>query len=87
MYDRALAHICVRPAQKVQPIPTVTWLLGEGVGALIMYAMHGRSRIYDHRLSHPYNAGTEHVGFSPTRQTSLAPNAERREVFGESHEE
>ena len=32
------------------------------------------------------NAGTEHVGFSPTRQTSLAPSAKRREVFGESHE-
>ncbi|CAN0422214.1 unnamed protein product, partial [Laminaria digitata] len=41
---------------------------------------------YYHRPSHPYNAGTEHVGFSPTRQTSLAPSAMRREVFGESHE-
>ena len=36
--------------------------------------------------SHPYYAGTEHVGFSPTRQTLLAPSAKRREVFGESHE-
>ncbi|CAN0487828.1 unnamed protein product [Laminaria digitata] len=36
--------------------------------------------------SHPYNAGTEHVVFSPTRQTLLAPSANRREVFGESHE-
>ena len=28
----------------------------------------------------------EHVGFSPTWQTSRAPSAERRGVFGESHE-
>ena len=41
---------------------------------------------YDHRPLHPYYAGTEHGGFSPTRQTLLAPSAKRREVFGESHE-
>ena len=34
--------------------------------------------------SHPYNAGTEHVGFSPTRQALRAPSAKRREVFVES---
>ena len=39
---------------------------------------------YDHRPSHPYNAGTEPVGFSPTRLTMLAPSAKGREVFGES---
>ena len=34
----------------------------------------GRSRMaVDHRPSHPYYTGTEHVGFSPTRQTLLAP--------------
>ena len=38
------------------------------------------------RPSHTYSAGTERVGFSPTRQTLLAPSAKRREVFGESHE-
>ena len=38
------------------------------------------------RPLHPYNAGTNHVGFSPTRHTLLAPSARRREVFGESHE-
>ena len=48
--------------------------------------MHVRSRMYDHRPSHPYKAGKEHVGFSPTRQTFLAPSAKRREVEGESHE-
>ena len=49
--------------------------------------MHGRSRMtIAIRPSHPYYAGTEHVGFSPTRQTLLAPSAKRREVFGESHE-
>ena len=38
------------------------------------------------RPSHPYYAGTEHVGFSPTRQTLFAPSAKTSEVFGESHE-
>ena len=34
--------------------------------------MHGRSRMtIAIRPSHPYNAGTEHVGFSTTRQTLL----------------
>ena len=28
--------------------------------------------VYDHRLSLPYNAGTEHVGYSPSRKTLLA---------------
>ena len=36
--------------------------------------MHDRSR-YDHAPSHPYNAGTEHVGFSPTGQTLRAPGS------------
>ena len=44
--------------------------------------MHGRSRTtIAIRPSHPYNAGTEHVGFSLTRQTLLEPSAKRREVF------
>ena len=39
------------------------------------------------RPSDYYNAGREHVEFSPTRQTlRRAPSAKRREVFGESHE-
>ena len=29
------------------------------------------------RPSHQYNAGTEHVGFSPTRQILLAPSAKQ----------
>ena len=52
-----------------------------------LYSCDAWPWLYDHRPSHPYNAGTEHVGFSPTRQTLLAPSAKRREVFGESHEE
>ena len=49
--------------------------------------MHGRSRMAIlYRASHPYYAGTEPVGFLPTRQAFLAPSAKRREVFGESHE-
>ena len=36
--------------------------------------MHGRSRMTIwYRPSHSYNAGTEHVAFSPIRQTLLAP--------------
>ena len=46
--------------------------------------MHGRSRMTIDPL-HPYNAGTEHVGFSSTRQTLLAPSAKRCEVFSELH--
>ena len=30
--------------------------------------------------SHPYNAGPEHVGFSPTGQSLPAASAERNEV-------
>ena len=44
---------------------------------------HAWSQSYDDRPSHPYNAVTEHVGFSPTRPTLLA---KRREVLSESHE-
>ena len=54
-----------------------------------MYSIfiHGRSGMtVAIRPLHPYNAGTEHVGFSPTRQTLLAPSAKRREVFSGSHE-
>ena len=40
----------------------------------------------DHRPSYLYNAGMEHVGFSPTRRTSRAPSAKRREIIGEWHE-
>ena len=45
-----------------------------------------RSRMSIDRPLHAYNAGTEHVGFSLTRPTLLAPSAKRREVLGESHE-
>ena len=48
--------------------------------------MHGRSRMtIDPRIP-LFNAGTEHVGFSQTRQALLAPSAKRREVPGESRE-
>ena len=54
-----------------------------GGGVLII--MHGRSRMtIDPRI---YYAGTEHVGFSPTRQKLLTRSAKRREVLGELHEE
>ena len=48
--------------------------------------MHGRSGMtIAIRPSHPYYAGTEHVGFSLIRLALLAPSAKRREEFGESH--
>ena len=40
-------------------------------------AMHGCTS------SHLYNAGTEHVGFSTTRQKSREPSAKRREAFSD----
>ena len=52
-----------------------------GVGECVLDIVHGRDRMTI-RPSHPYNPGTEHVGFSPTPQTLLAPSAKRREVFG-----
>ena len=39
-----------------------------------------------HTPSHPCNPGTEHVGFSLTRHTLLAPSAKRCGVSGASHE-
>ena len=59
----------------------------EVVGGGGIQFVHGRSRMTIwYRPSHPYYAETEHVGFSPTRQTLLAPSAKRRQLFGESHE-
>ena len=47
--------------------------------------MHGHIRMtIDIRI--PTMPGTEHVGFSPTRQTLLALSAKRREVLGGLHE-
>ena len=51
--------------------------------------MHGRSGMtIAIRPSHPYNAGTEHVGFSQTRQALLVYQARSavRWVFGKLHE-
>ena len=51
-----------------------------------MYSCYAQAQSYDHRPSHPYNAGTEHVRFPPTTQTLLASRAKRREVLDDSHE-
>ena len=59
-----------------------------GVGGRCTHFMHSRG--LNHiviRPSNPYNAGTEHVRFSPARKESPAPSAKRRKVFGESHKE
>ena len=42
--------------------------------------------VYDLRPSHPYDAGTEILGFSPTRLALRVSSAKRREVSSESHE-
>ena len=42
-----------------------------------VYSCHAWPQSYGHRPSHPCHAGTEHVGFSPTRQTLLAPGTKR----------
>ena len=60
---------------------------GYRMGGVYSIFMHGRSRMaIAIRPSHPHNVRTEHVGFSPTRQTLFALSSKRREVFGESHE-
>ena len=56
---------------------------GGGGGGVLSLCM---AVVLSRKPSHPYFAGTEHVGFSPTRQNLLAPTAKRREVFGVSHE-
>ena len=40
-----------------------------------MYSISCMAAVIDHRPLHLYNAGTEHVGLSPTRQALLAPYA------------
>ena len=62
----------------------VLFRLFSGVGgvysciAIVVWPYCGPSRLH--------NAGKECVGFSPIRQTLLAPSAKRREVFGKSHD-
>ena len=57
---------------------------GAKTGKGVCIVTQGRNRVHGHRPSHSYNAGTEHVGFSQTRKTLLAPSPKRREVVGES---
>ena len=52
----------------------------------VVHSAHSWPPSYDRIPSLLYNAGTEHVGFSPTRQILLAPSPKRREVLNESHE-
>ena len=53
--------------------------MGEWVGGVL--DIHAWPSSYDQILSHPCSAGTAHVGFLPTRPTSLAPSAKRRVVL------
>ena len=54
-----------------------------GVGRDVAVVTYGRS-VSDRRPSIFIMLG-QHVGISPTKQTSFAPSAKRHEVFGESH--
>ena len=42
-----------------------------GCGLFCSPKLFFNSPLYDHRPSHPYNPGTEHVGFSPTGRYCL----------------
>ena len=71
---------CARTQSQERNVNTLNTLSAhDGVGA--MYSFHTQPNSYDHKPSHPYNARTEHVGFSSTWQTSRAPSAKRREMF------
>ena len=65
---------------------TVITVLATGRGRGGVYPCHAWPSRYNHRPLHPHKAGTEHVGFPPTRHTLLAPNAKCREVFDELRE-
>ena len=54
---------------------------GHTVGWRDHRIMQGRSP-YGQTPSPFYNAGTEHVGFSPTRQIFLAPSTKRLDMLG-----
>ena len=60
----------------------------EGRGGGGTHVMHGRSRMTIDPPRIPTYFGTDHVGFSPTRETSRACTKQReakREAVGESH--
>ena len=54
------------------------WGIGGGGGGRAFIILHVSSVKTMHRPSHSYNAETEHVEFSPTRQALLAPSCARR---------
>ena len=80
----SFSHQTPQYSRKVPYVQQSSTLWGGGGGEVYSSCM--AVVVYDHRPSRPCNAGTENVGFSPTRQTSLGRSAKRREVFGESHE-
>ena len=73
-------HFCVQIVNHAVGARKLRW------GVYWVYSRHVWPESYNHRSSHLHNAGTEYVGFSPTRQTVLTPSAKRRQVFGGSHE-
>ena len=61
----------------------ITTLVSRVGGGGRTHAIHGRSRVTIDPSAPAYNAGTEQVGISPTRQTLLVPSAKHREVLDE----
>ena len=72
-------------------VHTMIYSIGASRGHYIYWGGGGDRFMRNHSLNtidsrYPYNAGTEHVGFSPTRQISCSQSAKRCEVFGESQD-
>ena len=79
-------HVPVRPS----PACVVRYGVNGGGGeGGRNHVTHGRSRMTIDPRVPVYNAGTEHVDFSPNRQADIActKREAKREVLGESHEE
>ena len=61
-----LNRLLYRTTRDTAPFAAVGY---DGLVARGFTQYHAWPQPYDHRPSRPYNDGTEHVGFSPTRQT------------------
>ena len=57
---------------------------GGGGGAVLIVRI--AVIVWSYTVASVQRRDAERVGFLPTRQTSRAPSAKRREVFGESHQ-
>ena len=64
-------HVLIIPHACANRIPRFAACYGTEGGCT--HVTCDRSRMIIRRPSHPYNVGTEHVGFPPTKQTLLGP--------------